>query len=491
MSHQPKSGSKASRDSLRHEMLAAGCTTVDIAVEMRSRWRMRPREAWRHAHGWTLQETADRINDLSSSRPGPGGAVAADASLVGKWEKWPGPSSRRPSLTALLLIAEVFGCQVEDVIDLEDRRALPESDVRILHRAAPAEASSTPTVPRTAPQAPALQGPELVRTAAEESAAWARWAETTNIGELALEQVMSDTRRLSADYLTENPVTVFSRTRVLRDQVFALLEGRQHPRQTADLYAAAGYLCGLLAWMSSDFGRLQDADTQGRTAWLCAELAGHNDLRAWVLSTRSKIAFWGGRMKESITYARRGAAYAPVGTAGVLLACQEADAWSQLGAAHEAREALARASDAREQQGPDDIGGLFSCPECRRANYASAVMLRTGEPSHALQEIEEALAAQPAAAYGTQSQMRISQASAHLALGEPEGATEALQPVFALPPEQRLEPVTHRLHELVTTLARSRMATGASAAALQSAAEAFCLESVPRRIALSSVPAAS
>lgn len=61
-----------------------------------------------------------------------------------------------------------------------------------------------------------------------------------------------------------------------RDRGFALLENHQYPRQSADLYAAAGYLCGLLAWMSSDLGQLHNADTQGRTAWLCARS------RSWV-----------------------------------------------------------------------------------------------------------------------------------------------------------------------------------------------------------------
>ncbi|MGK5447970.1 XRE family transcriptional regulator [Streptomyces radiopugnans] len=485
MVHHSKSGSKAARDSLRYEMLAAGCSTADIAVEMRARWRMRPREAWRHAHGWTLQETADRINDHSSSRPGPGGAVAADASLVGKWEKWPGPSSRRPSLTVLLVTAEVFGCQVEDLLDLEDRRSLPESDLRILqHTVAPAGEPAPPMVaPTTQPTVP--DGPELVRVAAEESAMWARWAETSNVGDLALEQLTADTRALARDYLFQDPIAVFTRTRALRDQVFALLEGRQYPRQTADLYMAAGYLCGLLAWMSSDFGRLQEAETQGRTAWLCAELADHDELRAWVLSTRSKVAFWDGRLKDAITHARRGTAHADDGTVGVLLACQEADAWSQLGAADEARAALARASDARDRQGVDHVAGVFSCPEFRRANYATAVLLRTGDPTHAVREAQQALSSETLHSYGTRSQMLIAQASAYLALGEPEGAAQALRPVLELPPEQRLEPVTRRIRELADAMARSRMANSAPAAALQSEAEAFCMESVPRRIALS------
>jgi tetratricopeptide (TPR) repeat protein len=309
------------------------------------------------------------------------------------------------------------------------------------------------------------------------------------VGDIAIEQLMAETRTLAADYLISDPIILFGRTRQLRDRTFSLLEGHQYPRQSADLYVAAGYLCGLLAWMSSDLGQLRDAATQGRTAWLCAELAGHNDLRAWVLSTRSKIAFWDGRLREAIAYARRGATCRPTGTVGVLLACQEADAWSELGAHDEAVTALARAKDARDAiTDADDVGGLFSCQPARQENYAAAVHLRIGEPADALHAAEYAaqlLAAQPVRAYGTEAQIHISRAAAHLATGETEGALEALAPVLALPPDHRLAPVTQRLHELTSGIGRGT-SPGSAAVGLRAAVEDFCLDSAPRHLALSS-----
>ncbi|MEU1624295.1 helix-turn-helix transcriptional regulator [Streptomyces sp. NPDC020096] len=458
---------------------------AEIAIEMRARWHMRPREAWRHTLGWTLQEVADRLNALGTERPGQ--TVAADASLLGKWEKWPGPSGRRPTLSVLVLLAELYGCDVEDLLDLDDRRALPESDLRILRHTS-SVAQPREREPAAPPSVELPQtGVELVQSAAAESATWAQWAEVTNVGDVALEQLLADARSLAVDYLTDEPIGLFQRTRALRDRVFALLEGHQRPRQSADLYVAAGYLCGLLAWMSSDLGQLREADTQGRTAWLCAELAGHNDLRAWTLSTRSKIAFWDGRLKDAINHARRGASYHPSGTVGVLLACQEADAWSKLGARAEAQEALFRADVAREHStGRDDIGGLFSCPELRRANYVSAVHLRTGDPARALREVHEALAHEPFHAYGTAAQMHISEAASHLALRSPDGAAEALRPVLALPPDHRMAPVTTRIQELARMIARSAMADSSAAVALQGEIQDFVIESAPRRVALSS-----
>ncbi|KPI22955.1 hypothetical protein OV320_1003 [Actinobacteria bacterium OV320] len=484
MNAPSKPGSKADRDALRQDMTAAGCTLADIAIELRSRFRMRPREAWRHAHGWTLQETADRITQASTSRPGE--SVAADASLVGKWEKWPGPSSRRPSLPVLSAMAEAFACGVEDLLDLDDRRALPKSDLRLLINRPPTAGPSSPPTSLVAAQEPT--GTDLVRLAADESATWAQWAEASNVGDIALEQLMAETRSLASDYLTSDPVPLFVRTRALRDRVFALLEGHQYPRQSADLYAAAGYLCGLLAWMSSDLGQLRNADTQGRTAWLCAELAGHNELRAWVLSTRSKVAFWDGRLRDAINFARRGTNYRTTGSVAVLLACQEADAWSELGAQNEALAALTRADDARTaMSGEDAVGGIFACQPARQENYAAAVQLRLGRPADALRSADNALAlltVQPVRAYGTEAQIHISQASAHLAAGEAEGALEALTPVLALPPDQRLAPVTRRLGELCSGITRPQ-AGGTAAIGLRQAIEEFCVDSVPRHLALS------
>ncbi|PBC72384.1 hypothetical protein BX261_7257 [Streptomyces sp. 2321.6] len=476
-------GAKRDRDQLRQEMTAAGCDLTQVSMEMRTRFRMRPREAWRQAHGLTLQAAADRISDLGGSRRGV--EVAADASLVAKWEKWPAPSGRKPSPQVLVMLAELYGCDAADLLDYDDRRALPPADLQVLeHRPAPAPPPSPLLAPP--PSAVEPQGAALVEAAADESAAWAMWAESSNVGDLACEQLLANTRSLARAYLAADPpLRVFAAARGLRDKVFALLEGHQHPRQTRELYVLAGYLCGLLAWISSDLGETYQADTHGRTAWLCAELADHDGLRAWTLSTRAKVALWDGRMREAVTHARRGASRRPPGTVGVLLACQEADVWARLGATGEAQEALTRVEEARAaQDADDDIGGLFSCDDFRRVNYTTGVQLRTGGAATARDEAAAALALPTRRAYGTEAQMRITLATAHVTLGHPEGALEALQPVLALAPEQRLAPVAARLREFAGDVARSPMADGRATSHLQAAVEHWCLESAPRRFAL-------
>lgn len=468
MSARPAKGSKTDREALRRKMTDLGSPVAAIAQEMRATFGFRAREAWRHAHGWSQQEVADRVCAVEQ----PGETVAADASLVGKWERWPAGAARRPTTVVLLALADVYGCTVEDLLDLEDRRSLPEGELAVLNRLAPAEPS----------------GAALLRLAADESLTWARWAETSNVGEVSLEQLMGRTQILAAKYLKpdSNPIQLFGRTRSLRTEVFTLLEGHHHPHQASDLYMIGGYLCGLLAWMSSDLGYVEEAEAQGLTAWLCAELSRSDSCRSWVLSVRSKVAFWDGRLKDAVHHARRGATYHPSGTVAVLLACQEADAWSRLGATQEALAALTRASAARDVlSGGDDIGGLFACGSARQENYGAAVLLRIGQEPAALQAADLALSllsTQPVQAYGTLAQTHISRAAAYLAMGELEGAHEALLPVLALPPDRRLATVTDRLTELTAGLGPR---AGRAGVGLRAAIEDFRLDSASRRLALS------
>lgn len=489
MAQSPRPGSKPERDALRREMLAAACTYTDIATEMRARWGYRAREAWRHAHGWSLQEAADRINSAGSGRPD---SVAADASLMGKWEKWPLAGGRRPSTAVLSLMAQVYDCQVAQLLDLEDRRsdlgvALPPS------RPVPAAPATAPAAAPGYADIGELQehptAAAAVRRAADESSAWAAWAETSNVGEIALEQIHADVRRLANDYLGGDAVAVFTRTRALRDRTFLLLEGHQAPRQAADLYVAAGYLCALLAWMSSDLGHLADADAHGRTAWLCAETVDHNELRAWTASTRSKIAFWDGRLRDAVSWARRGAAVSPAGTVGALLACQEADAWSKLGAAEETQGALRRADAARDAvAGEDEVGGLFACSLGRQEQYAAGSHLRIGVYDQALSEADSALAhlkAQPVRAYGTEAQTSISRAMGHVGLGQADAVLEVLVPVLQLRPEQRLDTVIGRMRDLTGMMAQGQGARGAASVQARAALADWCQDSAPRRLALS------
>lgn len=129
--------------------------------------------------------------------------------------------------------------------------------------------------PAAVSQQPADTETVLV-SAADESARFLAWAEVSNIGDLTLEQMHSDLRWIALHYLKVPTLPLFFRVRVIRDRAFGLLAGRQRPDQSRDLYETAGWALTLLAWISTDLGRPDAADTHARAAWICADNAGCN-----------------------------------------------------------------------------------------------------------------------------------------------------------------------------------------------------------------------
>jgi hypothetical protein len=145
-----------------------------------------------------------------------------------------------------------------------------------------------------------------VAMAAAESARFGQFAEQSNVGPHTLEQFRADLIRIVTIYPNRPVYPLFVELRALRNRAFELLEGRQFPDQSRELYLVAGVLCGVLANASFDLGWLPAAETQARTAFLCAELAGNNALRAWVRGTQSLVAYWDERPRAAVELAADG-----------------------------------------------------------------------------------------------------------------------------------------------------------------------------------------
>jgi transcriptional regulator with XRE-family HTH domain len=480
-----KTGSKADRQTLRRQMLTLGAGVEAIAEEMQRRFGFRPREAFRHAHGWSQEEAAEQCNRASGDD-----RASFNGTRISEYERWPF-AGRRPTLPVLTVLARAYGTVMRRLVDYDDLAAMPVRDRPALE-GPPAVAEVVELLPvgsMDSQQDGSLEArteQEVVMAAADQASEFGEWAETTNVGPVTLAQLEDATRRIAREYLISAPLPLFMRTMLLGKRVFRLLQGHQQPDQTRELYLAAGRLYALLSWMSGDLGYLGEAEVQGRTAWLCAELADHDGLCAWVLVTQSKTAFWDGRGREAAALARRGLELPRSGTAGVMLACQEADAWADLGAADEARAALHLADEAREHaQEPDDIGGLFSCGPARQSNYAASVNLRLGDPAAAIRLTQTALSyldrGDPRA-YGTVAQVYICAVRAHVMADQLDGAADALTPVLAIPPEQRLDPVTRRMREVGRALVEPRLRGSSAARALQGQVEGFCAASLPAQL---------
>jgi hypothetical protein len=134
-----KTSLRRQKRDLREQMRSMGLGYRDIAAEFARRYSLRPRAAWREAYGWSLQDTADRINDFRGNTGlDPGGLAGMTAPHLSEYERWPGhapePSGRRPTPYLLAVLAAVYDCAVTDLIDLPDRKHMPAADLLILER---------------------------------------------------------------------------------------------------------------------------------------------------------------------------------------------------------------------------------------------------------------------------------------------------------------------------------------------------------------------
>ncbi|HSZ30831.1 MAG TPA: hypothetical protein VK784_13890 [Pseudonocardiaceae bacterium] len=290
--------------------------------------------------------------------------------------------------------------------------------------------------------------------------------EASNVGAETLDQLVDDVRRLVVAYQQQPLLTLLGDLVDTQDRAFALLEGRQRPAQTRDLYLIAGIACGLMAEASHDLGAPHDAMTQARAGYACADNADHDGLRARIRSLQSGITYWSGRLEDSVRYAQLGAEAAARsrGTASVWLASTEARSLAALNRLEDAHAALARATEARDRVEPDELdsfGGVcvFSRP---RQLYLAADAFAWGgeaEANHTERLALEALDAYAGTpeedrAFGTEAGARSALAVARVLLGEIDGAAEALTPVLELPPPKRI-------HGIVTSAEHVRTALGA------------------------------
>jgi transcriptional regulator with XRE-family HTH domain len=305
---------------------------------------------------------------------------------------------------------------------------------------------------------------KIVMTAAHQSAEFGEWAEATNVGPTTLEQIDEDTRRIAQTYIRVAPLPLMLEAIRLRNRVFTLLEGRQHPTQARHLYVAASRICGLLAWMSGDVGRQREAETQARTGWLCAELADHDGLRAWIRATQSKLAYWDGNPLDAARLAEAGLRYPAADSARILLASQAARAWARLGKTEAAHAALAQAQEERAaKSAEDEVGGLYGFPESQQHYFAGSAHLWLREYAQALAAANQATAKFASGppeerSYASETLATIDAVTAHLHGDELDGAAERLAAVLELPQQQRLATCTRRMMDTYATLCEDRYA---------------------------------
>lgn len=322
-----------------------------------------------------------------------------------------------------------------------------------------------------------------VTMAAAESARFGQFAEQSNVGPHTLEQFHADLTRIVTTYPNRPVYPLFAELRELRNRAFELLDGRQHPQQSRELYLVTGVLCGVLANASFDLGWLHAAETQARTAFLCAELAGNNALRAWVRGTQSLVAYWDERPRAAVELAADGWRYVPeTGTARVRLAAIEARAQARLRDRRATEDALARADQARaEVRGPDDPGGMLAFPLGKQSYCAATARLWLGGQDGYADAERDAVHAVDLYAADPPEQRRLGElclarldlAAARLGRDDLDGAADQLRDVLAIATQRRIESVMRRLHQVGRTLQRPKYQTCALALDLHDQIHSF------------------
>ena len=127
-------GFKAELDGLRERMRTLAFSTDEIVAEIGRRYRVRPRQGYRLAWAWSLEQAAARFNERAAREDAdPDARAGLTGSRLSEWEQWP-RSSRKPSVYALVMLAGLYETDVLCLLDLADHESLPQQDRLVLLR---------------------------------------------------------------------------------------------------------------------------------------------------------------------------------------------------------------------------------------------------------------------------------------------------------------------------------------------------------------------
>jgi hypothetical protein len=125
-------------------MIAAGAGIGEIADELALCFSLRPRPAWRYAHGWSLVQAAEQINATAyaAGMHASGVLAAMTGPHLSEHESWPGAgpvvTGRRPTPQVLALLARTYGAGIPDLLDALDHESLPPGDRLVIEVFSPA-----------------------------------------------------------------------------------------------------------------------------------------------------------------------------------------------------------------------------------------------------------------------------------------------------------------------------------------------------------------
>jgi transcriptional regulator with XRE-family HTH domain len=254
---------------------------------------------------------------------------------------------------------------------------------------------------------------------------------------------------LASSYMTQSVEMVAPEAYSISRDAQALIPGQRSTGAKADLLVVVSRSLALLANTAMDTGNHSAAADHAEAAARIASRVGHGGIEAWSRGLQASNAFWAGDFAGSLRIAATALPSASHGTTGVFLASLLARAAGRVGDRSALDFALAAADRARDAAREDEIDGVFGFSEAKQHLYAASGYLGLREdPRRALAHAQDALALYSTShtrSVGDEAGARIDVATAHLRLGEFDGAIEALSPVLELPVEMRVASIVTRL----------------------------------------------
>jgi hypothetical protein len=295
-----------------------------------------------------------------------------------------------------------------------------------------------------------------VMTAAHEGSDHAAEHERPGVGEATLEQLRADLARLSGLCDTGTPLPAFLDMRQVRERMYRLLDRRARPRDEAELYFLLGCLHELMGLTANRLGYPDAAEELLRTGWAYANVIDHNALRGMLRARLSYVMYWRGRYTDSRDLAADGLRYASRGLVGANLHLEQARALARLGEPDAARQQVGLAHATWEDRSRDDLaeigGEEFALSQAAAYSLAGSALAETSHGHEAAGELERAISLYdqgpgPGERHGVAGKAlaRTDLAMVRLRSGALDAGAEALAPVLALPPGQRLVTLTARL----------------------------------------------
>ncbi|MFF0146981.1 helix-turn-helix transcriptional regulator [Amycolatopsis sulphurea] len=410
--------------------------------------------ARREAMGFTQESLAIRLG--------------VELSTVGRWERGtliPQPWRRHR-------IAELLNVSLEQLNEF-----LTATDDTVVDIGG-VQATATHTTIKTTPWLDRA----LVLDDARDAARFARQVDASRVSSTTLERITIEIRRFASDYVSQPLSELFVDIRELRAEVFRLVQGNRSPVQMRELYLSASRLSGLQAHICLDLGHYRAAQTQAHTSFICAELAGHNGMLAWVHGLQSLIAFWDGQLLDAVEFARDGARYCSHGSIAARLPSLEARASASRGDKRSALAALTRARQARTFAGTEDDVGVFTFPEAKQAVYAGTTLLTVGDEDsipNAVQESSHALSLYEAATPADRSSgdilaARLDIGRAYLMQSDVDGLADQLRFVLDVPQVRRTASIVKRAASIGEALAGPRYSDSPQTRRLRDEIASFC-----------------